>query len=267
MPELPEVEREVRRLRPAMEGARFDRVTVRRRRLRTALPRRFESRLQGATVEALRRRGKYLVADLSTGATLIMHLGMSGSFDVLHDEPVSLTAHDHVLFHMSNGATIVFNDPRRFGSMWLFDNAAARGNPTTALGPEPLDEAFGVDALADALGARRAPLKTVLLDQRLVAGLGNIYVSEALHRARLSPRRAAATLVTPSSTPRPEMRVLLRAIRDTLNDALSDRADGDDRFRVYDREGERCRRRGCGGTITRIVQAGRSTFYCPVCQR
>jgi formamidopyrimidine-DNA glycosylase len=266
MPELPEVERAVGELRPAMEGARFERVVVRRRRLRTLLPARFASRLAGSTVQALRRRGKYLVADLSTADTLVMHLGMSGSFEVHANGPVTLTKHDHVVFHMSNGATVVFNDPRRFGSMWLHDAVSTSG-PTIALGPEPLDDAFSAAVLAPALRGRRAPLKTALSDQRIIAGLGNIYVSEALHRARLSPRRAAGTLTSPSGAPRPTLRTLVRAIRETLQDALTDRHADDDRFRVYDREGERCPRRGCGGTIRRIVQGGRSTFFCPVCQR
>ena len=266
MPELPEVERAVRQLRPAMEGARFDQVVVRRRRLRTQLPARFERRLEGAAVRVLRRRGKYIVADLSNNATLVMHLGMSGSFDVHVEGPLPLTKHDHVVFHMSSGATVVFNDPRRFGSMWLHDDGAGR-NPTLGLGPEPLDEAFGAEILGRALRGRRAPLKSALSDQRVIAGLGNIYVSDALHRARLSPRRASGTLVTPAGTPKPPLRALVRAIRDTLNDALKDQPNGDDRFRVYDRERERCPRRGCRGTIKRIVQAGRSTFYCPTCQR
>lgn len=267
MPELPEVERAVRQLRPAMEGARFEHVVVRRRRLRTLLPASFAARLQGSTVQALRRRGKYLVADLSTGSTLVMHLGMSGSFEVQRGDPLTLTKHDHVVFHMSSGASVVFNDPRRFGSMWLHDVRTQAASPTAALGPEPLDEAFGAELLAAALRRRRAPLKAALSDQRVVAGLGNIYVSEALHRARLSPRRPAATLTSASGAPRPTLRALVRAIRETLHDALADRPEADDRFRVYDREGERCPRRGCRGTIRRIVQAGRSTFFCPCCQR
>ena len=263
---MPEVERAVRQLRPAMEGARFERVLVRRRRLRTLLPSSFSARLEGATVQTLRRRGKYLVADLSTGGTLIMHLGMSGSFEVHRGVPPTLTKHDHIIFRMSNGAAVVFNDPRRFGSMWLHDGRQ-QANPTAGLGPEPLDDAFGAEVLAAALRGRRAPLKAALSDQRVIAGLGNIYVSEALHRARLSPRRAARTLTSAAGAPRPTLRTLILAIRDTLHDALSDRPADDDRFRVYDREGERCPRRGCGGTIKRIVQAGRSTFFCPTCQR
>jgi formamidopyrimidine-DNA glycosylase len=267
MPELPEVERVARQLRPAMEAARFERVVVRRRKLRTLLPVRFAARLEGTSVRALRRRGKYLIADLSTEATLVMHLGMSGSFDVHPGPPPAPSKHDHVIFTMSNGITVVFNDPRRFGSMWLFDSAEAHSSPAGALGPEPLDDAFVAEVLADKFRGRRAPLKGALSDQRVVAGLGNIYVSEALHRARLSPLRASGTLVAASGAPRPALRVLVRAIRATLNEALADTAGGYRFLRVYDREGERCPRRGCSGTIRRIVQAGRSTFYCPRCQR
>jgi formamidopyrimidine-DNA glycosylase len=150
--------------------------------------------------------------------------------------------------------------------MWLYDDGAAILPAVSALGPEPLDDSFAATLLAERLRGRKAPLKAALSDQRLIAGLGNIYVSEALHRARLSPRRAAGTMVTPAGTPRPALASLVRGIRATLNDALAADAGGD-RFRVYDREGRRCLRRGCGGTIRRIVQAGRSTFFCPVCQR
>jgi formamidopyrimidine-DNA glycosylase len=267
MPELPEVEREVRRLRPAMEGARFERVLVRRRRLRTLLPARFAARLEGSAVRTVHRRGKYLVADLSTGGRLVMHLGMSGSFDIHAERPVPLSKHDHVVFYMSNGATVVFNDPRRFGAMWLFADAAADASPTSALGPEPLDDVFVAEVLADKLRGRRAPLKTVLSDQRVVAGLGNIYVSEALHRARLSPLRASGTLVAASGAPGRPLHLLVRAIRGVLNEAIGDEGSRYRFLRVYDREGKRCPRRGCPGIIRRIVQAGRSTFFCPVCQR
>ena len=249
-----------------MEGARFAKVLVRRRRLRTLLPAAFSRRLEGSTVQSLRRRGKYLVADLSTADTLVMHLGMSGSFAVHADGNVPFTTHDHVVFQMSNGTTVVFNDPRRFGSMWLHDTRST-ASPTAMLGPEPLDATFAAELLASRLRGRRAPLKAALADQRVVAGLGNIYISEALHRARLSPRRAARTLTSAAGAPRPALRALVRAIRETLQDALVDREDGGGRFRVYDREGERCPRRGCRGRIRRIVQAGRSTFFCPVCQR
>ena len=267
MPELPEVERAVRQLRAVMEGARFERVLVRRRRLRTLLPARFAARLERSAVTTLQRRGKYLVATLSSGGTLVMHLGMSGSFDIHAERPVALSRHDHVVFFMSNGTTVVFNDPRRFGAMWLFDEAAAHDSPTRRLGPEPLDDEFVAEVLAEKLRGRRAPLKTVLSDQRVVAGLGNIYVSEALHRARLSPLRASRTLVTPSGAPRTPLRVLVHSIRQILNEAIVDEADEYRFLRVYDREGRRCARRGCRGVIRRIVQAGRSTFYCPVCQK
>lgn len=267
MPELPEVERAARRLRPAMEGARFDKVVVRRRRLRTLLPLRFAARLEGRSVGALQRRGKYIAAEISSGVSLVMHLGMSGSFRIHAKPPGVPEKHDHVIFHMSNGKTIVFNDPRRFGSMWLFDATDTHRNPTRGLGPEPLDEAFAAEVLAEGLAGRAAPLKSALLDQRVVAGLGNIYVSEALHRARLSPLRAGGTLVTASGAPSPPLRALVRAIRATLNEAIGD-AGGTYRFlRVYDREDERCPRRGCGGVIERIVQSGRSTFFCSSCQR
>ena len=265
MPELPEVERAVRQLRPAMEGARFERVVVRRRRLRTLLPPRFASRLEAASVRALRRRGKYLVADLSPAGALVMHLGMSGSFEIYRGDTPPLNKHDHVIFHMGSGSTVVFNDPRRFGSMWLYGDIGESA-AMNAMGPEPLDETFTAEILAVRLRGRKAPLKAALSDQRVIAGLGNIYVSEALHRARLSPLRASGTLVTAAGHPAASLRTLVRAIRDTLNAALDDDANYE-RLRVYDREGERCRRRGCRGTITRIVQAGRSTFFCPVCQR
>jgi len=266
MPELPEVERAVRKLRPSMESARFERVLVRRNRLRTRLPSTFAARLEGTTVQALKRRGKYLVAELSSGGSLLMHLGMSGSFEVHRGHPITFDTHDHVVFDMSSGATVVFNDPRRFGSMWLYDDRA-QAAPIAGLGPEPLDEGFDEELMAAALRSRRAPLKAALSDQRVVAGLGNIYVSEALHRARLSPLRLARTLTYSSGAPRPALRALVRAIRDTLHHALSLDDEEDAVFRVYDREGERCVRRGCDGRIRRIVQAGRSTFFCPRCQR
>ena len=265
MPELPEVEREVRLLRPAMEGARFERVLVRRRRLRTLLPLRFASRLEGTTVRALQRRGKYLVAELSNGDALVMHLGMSGSFTINPERSARFAKHDHVIFYMSSGHTVVFNDPRRFGSMWLHDDRSP--SPIGALGPEPLADEFTAEVLGEAFRRRRAPIKTALLDQRVVAGLGNIYASEALHRARISPMRTADTLLTAAGRPRPELRALVRAIRETLDGALRERSDDEDYFRVYDHDGRRCPRRGCRGTITRIVQGGRSTFFCPICQR
>jgi formamidopyrimidine-DNA glycosylase len=281
LPELPEVETVRRALQPVMEGARFDKVVARRPDLRTALPRRFAARLIGEKVVRLGRRAKYLVADLSSGETLLMHLGMSGSFRIDLATPGAFyharqdaRAHDHVVFHMSSGATITFNDPRRFGLMELVSTEALRTHRVfSLLGPEPLEAEFDAARLARAVRGRKTSLKAALSDQRVIAGLGNIYVCEALHDARLSPVRRASTIATPNGAARDSARRLVESIRTVLNRAIARGASanggegGGEAFRVYDREGERCRRRGCAGTIRRIVQAGRSTFYCPVCQR
>jgi formamidopyrimidine-DNA glycosylase len=284
VPELPEVETVRRALQPVMEGARFHKVLARRPDLRVPLPRRFAARLSGETVLRLGRRGKYLVADLSSGETLLMHLGMSGSFridlagpGVFHHGRATAGVHDHVVFHMSSGATITFNDPRRFGLMELVSTDALQlHRALSLLGPEPLEDTFNAARLAEAVRGRKTSLKAALSDQRVIAGLGNIYVCEALHIARLSPLRAASTIATRNGAPREPARRLVDAVRKVLTQALTRRAaaDGEDvdggdprTFRVYDREGEPCRRRGCPGTIRRIVQAGRSTFYCPICQR
>jgi formamidopyrimidine-DNA glycosylase len=201
-----------------------------------------------------------------------MHLGMSGSFRVVRSDAdaAEFATHDHVSFAMSSGAIVVFNDPRRFGFMKLLEPSDVPEAPALrALGPEPLTRTFTASVLAAALKRKTTTLKAALSDQRVVSGLGNIYVCEALHRARLSPKRRASTLVARSGTPRPEMLRLVEAIRTVLKDAIavSRRRYNDDRFRVYDREGRRCLRRGCPGVVKRIVQAGRSTFFCPVCQR
>jgi formamidopyrimidine-DNA glycosylase len=204
-----------------------------------------------------------------------MHLGMSGWFTVdgpagLGVGPRGFTKHDHVIFEMSNGRIVIFNDPRRFGFMKVLGAADLAADATlSTLGPEPLGRAFTARVLATALAGRRTAVKVALLDQRNVAGLGNIYACEALHVARLSPKRHAATLVTKAGGPRPEIVALADAIRRVLHDAVANRhrAAGDDRFRVYGHEGERCPRRACPGLIRRIVQAGRSTFFCPICQR
>ncbi len=264
MPELPEVEAARRELQPVMEGARFDAVVTHRRDLRTRFPRDFAARLTGRTVRSLQRRGKYLLVDLSSNEILVMHLGMSGSFRVEgQDNP---GRHDHVVFRMSSGATIVFNDPRRFGFMNIVSQDALTGRRGVgALGPEPLSEEFDAARLAMACRGKRTSLKAALSDQRVVAGLGNIYVSEALHRAHLLPRRRAATIATKTGAPRDSAVRLAVAIKKVLRDAV---ARGDDiRFRVYDREGERCLTSGCRGVIRRITQAGRSTFFCPLCQK
>jgi formamidopyrimidine-DNA glycosylase len=293
MPELPEVETVRRGLAPVMQGARFTRVEAQRGDLRWPLPGDFVQRLQGQRVERLDRRAKYLLAELSSGEVLIMHLGMSGSFHVAqeatsrapggyyHARP-RLLAHDHVKFHMSSGALISFNDPRRFGMMKLVPRADLDNEPLLrALGPEPLAAKFNASALALRCKGRRTSLKAALSDQRIVAGLGNIYVCEALHRAALSPSRRAASIATRSGQPTERADALVAAIKAVLRDAIKAggsslrdhrRTDGglgdfQHRFRVYDRAGKPCPRPGCGGIIRRMVQGGRSTFFCPRCQK
>jgi len=252
-----------------MAGARIRRVLTRRANLRYEFPADFAARLDGQIVRRVTRRAKYLVVELGSGDLLVMHLGMSGSFRIAHSE-VEYDAHDHVVFEMSTGLRVIFNDPRRFGFMTLW-SASEFGSDATMgrLGPEPLARSFDAAALAAALGRRTSPLKIALSDQRVVAGLGNIYVSEALHRAGLSPKRRASTLRTRAGRPRSVLAELVTAIQDVLKIAIRNqyRSGARDPFLVYDREGERCLRRGCAGTIRRIVQGGRSTFYCPVCQR
>ena len=291
MPELPEVETVRRGLAPAMEGARFTKVEARRRDLRWPLPKDFAQRLQGQTVEGLGRRAKYLLADLSSGDVLLMHLGMSGSFrlrrngekffgDPRYFAIAKDEKHDHVVFHMSNGATVTFNDPRRFGSMKLVARAKLEQEPLLrGLGPEPLGNEFDAAMLAKACAGKKTSLKAALSDQRIVAGLGNIYVCEALYRARLSPKRQAATIADRNGKPNERAIALVDAIKAVLHDAIKAggsslrdhrRADGSlgdfqHRFQVYDREGGPCPT--CKGKIKRIVQTGRSTFYCPSCQK
>ena len=293
MPELPEVETVRRGLAPVMEGARFEAVEIRRRDLRWPLPKDFAKRLEGQTVTGLGRRAKYLLADLSSGDVLLMHLGMSGSFRVKRNGENFLgdpryfaqakdAKHDHVVFRMSSGATVTFNDPRRFGSMKIVPRAKLDHEPLLrGLGPEPLGNEFDAALLARACAGKKTNLKAALSDQKIVAGLGNIYVCEALHRARLSPKRIAATIASRTGEPNEMAERLVEAIRAVLHDAI--RAGGSSlrdhrqtsgelgyfqhHFRVYDREGEPCPTRGCKGTIKRIVQQGRSTFFCPVCQK
>jgi len=262
-----------------MTGARFDDVEVRRVGLRQPFPGEFRARLVGQTVVTLSRRAKYLLAALSSADVLLMHLGMSGSFSVEvrgrrenDSESSRSTTHDHVVFHMSSGAIITFTDPRRFGVMDLLTPETLAGHRVLpALGPEPLSADFDAAALARACRGRKTSLKAALLDQRVVAGLGNIYVSEALHHAALSPHRRASTIATRSGAPREAAVRLAIAVRRVIGDAIARTIDPvryrSARFRVYDRAGEPCRRRGCGGTIRRRTQAGRSTFYCPACQR
>jgi formamidopyrimidine-DNA glycosylase len=272
MPELPEVEAVRRRLEPVMARKRFTRVTVNRPDLRIPFPPRFSARLTGWTVLAVHRRAKYLLVPVSSGETLVMHLGMSGSFeiDVRRADPED-ARHDHVVFRMSSGAVVTFNDPRRFGFMDLLDADALAAHPVlSTLGLEPLSPEFTAAALARACKGKKTPLKVALLDQRVVAGLGNIYAAEALYVARLSPDRPASTIATASGGPREPARRLAAAIKQVLTEAVERQSRAvyrSARFRVYDREGEPCRRRRCGGTIERRTQAGRSTFFCPRCQR
>jgi formamidopyrimidine-DNA glycosylase len=270
VPELPEVEIVRRELSPVMTGARIERVELRRGDLRAPFPRRFRARLEGRTVAGLERRAKYLLAELSSGETLVMHLGMSGSFRIARGLAGEPGRHDHVVFHLSSGVAVIFNDPRRFGVMDLLrPGGLAAHRALGSLGPEPLSAEFDGYVLARACAGRKTSLKVALLDQRVVSGLGNIYASEALHLAGLSPRRRASTIATPSGAPRDAAHRLAAAITQVLKEAIA-RASGatyrSSRFRVYDREGARCRRRGCPGTIRRRTQAGRSTFYCAVCQ-
>jgi formamidopyrimidine-DNA glycosylase len=296
MPELPEVETVRRGLEPVMEGARFTKVEINRGDLRWPLAGDFRQRLEGKTVTGIGRRAKYLLADLSSGDVLLMHLGMSGSFHVFHEkarhgkgesvgnyyhERSQHVAHDHVVFHMSSGAIVTFNDPRRFGSMKIVPRARLDDEPLLkGLGPEPLGNAFDAAMLARACKGKKTSLKAALSDQRVVAGLGNIYVCEALHRARLSPKRLASTIATKSGAPNERAERLVEGIKAVLNEAIKaggsslrdhKRTNGElgmfqHHFRVYDREGEKCPTPGCGGTVKRIVQNGRSTFYCPSCQ-
>ena len=273
MPELPEVEAVRRTLHRAMRGARIVGVDVRRPDLRRPFPLRFAARLTGQTVTSVDRRGKYLLASLASGEALLVHLGMSGSFQITRPRRRVLPAadpHDHVVIELSSGVVVTFNDPRRFGLMDLVRAAQLNEHQALrALGPEPLNGAFDAAVLARSCAGKRAALKVVLLDQRLVAGVGNIYASEALHYAALSPRRRASTIATPSGAPRDAAVRLVAGIKAVLRKAVerSQRRVRGDRFLVYEREGEPCPRRGCGGTIRRLTQAGRSTYFCPTCQR
>ena len=283
MPELPEVETVRRGLAPVMEGVVITRADVNRPDLRWPFPDNMAKRLTGQRVERLRRRSKYILADLSSGETLLVHLGMSGRMLVsgdplgnfVHDHPAA-EKHDHVVFHMENGARITFNDPRRFGAMDLMPTATAQEHKLLAvLGPEPLGNDFHESILCDTFEGRNTPVKSALLDQRIVAGLGNIYVCETLFRAGISPKRKAGRIATARVAAMvPIIRAVLEEAIEAGGSSLRDfrQADGElgyfqHSFDVYGREGAPCRRDGCEGTIARIVQSGRSSFYCPVCQR
>lgn len=282
MPELPEVETVRRGLTPAMEGQVIVQADVNRPDLRWPFPDNMSERLTGKTVLRLRRRSKYVLADLSSGETLLIHLGMSGRMLIsgdqlgqfVHEHPAP-EKHDHVVFHMSNGSRVTFNDPRRFGAMDLLDTATAEKHKLlAALGPEPLGNDFNDSVLITAFKNKKSPVKSALLDQGIVCGLGNIYVCEALFRAGISPTRLAKDLI------KPRVRSLVPIIRDVLSEAIEAggsslkdfrQADGElgyfqHSFDVYGREGEPCRTEGCTNAIERIVQSGRSSFHCPTCQ-
>ncbi|KFC70855.1 Formamidopyrimidine-DNA glycosylase [Bosea sp. LC85] len=293
MPELPEVETVRRGLEPAMLGQVLARVEQRRPDLRFPLPEHFVERLTGRRVEGLSRRAKYLIADLDDGEALIMHLGMSGRFVVeapgtpptepgaYYNEIGRHLQHDHVVFHLGSGARVTYNDVRRFGFMDLLPRADLETSKHFAgMGIEPLGNELSGEVLARLFAGKLAPLKAALLDQRLVAGLGNIYVCEALFRAGLHPEAAAGTIATPTGRPREAAHALAQIIREVLDEAVAAggstlrdfaHADGSlgyfqHRFKVYDREGEPCVTPGCGGLVKRLVQSGRSTFYCESCQ-
>lgn len=311
MPELPEVETVRAGLAPALEGARIVAAQLRRPDLRFAFPPGLRDLMEGARITALTRRAKYLLIELDRGTTLIAHLGMSGSYRVeslreavvpigngareekenflpgqFHYQRSTLGAHDHIVLDVDGGASgparVVYNDPRRFGFVLAAPTARLFEHPFLAeLGPEPLGNALTPDYLAGRFAGKRAPLKAALLDQKTIAGLGNIYVCEALSRAHLSPRRLAGTLVTKKGLPTQRLAALTQAIRDVIAEAIAaggstlrdhKLTDGSlgyfqHRFGVYDREHAPCPTPGCRGTVKRIVQSGRSTFYCPACQR
>lgn len=280
MPELPEVETVRAGLIPAMEGQVIALAEVNRADLRWPFPPNMAQRLTGVRVEKLRRRSKYILADLSSGEVLLIHLGMSGrmlvSGAVLGDFVQAHSApqkHDHVVLHMQGGARVTFNDPRRFGAMDLMTAAHEAAHPLLAsLGPEPLGNSFDGPYLAARLAGRKTPIKSALLDQRIVAGLGNIYVCEVLHRAGISPSRLAGDI--------PDSPRLVPIIREVLENAIAAggsslrdyrQASGElgyfqHSFAVYGREGQACQKASCGGEIRRIVQSGRSSFYCATCQ-
>jgi formamidopyrimidine-DNA glycosylase len=291
MPELPEVETVRRELEAVLVGNAFARVEQRRADLRFPLPENFGMRLSGRTVEALDRRAKYLLARLDDGEVLVMHLGMTGRFRIdrangmdgeATHRPKRVPKHEHVVFHLGDGTAVRYSDTRRFGLMnliraeWLDKHALFKG-----LGIEPLSPTFTPEWLAQRLKGKATSIKAALLDQKLIAGLGNIYACEALHRAGISPMKLVGTLATKCGKPTKKTEALVAAIKAVLGDAIKAggsslrdyrHADGrlgrfQHRFNSYQREGKPCPNKSCGGTVRRIVQGGRSTFYCPTCQR
>jgi formamidopyrimidine-DNA glycosylase len=292
MPELPEVETVRRGLTPAMLGARIDKVELRRADIRFPFPPSFAKRLTGQRIVDVKRRAKYLLFQLDGGETLIAHLGMSGSFRMekieistpgkFHHERSKDPKHDHVVLVLDNGWVVTYNDPRRFGFMDLAPTEALEQHPRMrGLGAEPLAPEFDAVRLAALFAVSRAPLKSALLDQKRIAGLGNIYVCEALFRARLAPSRPASVLANARGAPTKAAIAVSEAIRAVLEEAVEAggstlrdhrQANGElgyfqHVFKVYGREGSPCVRDRCRGTIARMTQSGRSTFYCPKCQR
>lgn len=296
MPELPEVETVMRGLEPALVGRVFQRIELRRKNLRFDFPEGLVNTMQGAKIEALERRAKYILVHCSNGKSLILHLGMTGRFTIVKPggrsfEPgafyheagafAEIGVHDHVVWHLDDGVRIVYNDARRFGFMdWADTHARDEHKLLADIGVEPLGNRFHSDHLIERLRNKKAPMKAALLDQHVVAGLGNIYVSEALHRARISPKLAAGKLIKSKGTD-PRLDQLVRHIKDILGEAIiaggstlqdfqgvsGEKGAFQQRFMVYDREGEACASPGCTSVIKRIVQSGRSTFYCPTCQK
>ena len=294
MPELPEVETVRRGLEPVLVGNAFARVEQRRADLRFPLPENFGTRLAGRRIEALDRRAKYLLARLDDGEVLVMHLGMTGRFRIDHangaaTEPAGfahperkIPKHEHIVFHLGDGTLVRYSDTRRFGLMDLIRSERLDMHALfKGLGMEPLSPAFTPEWLAGRLKGKATSIKAALLDQKLIAGLGNIYVCEALHRAGISPIKLAGRLATKLGKPTKKTEALVAAVKSVLADAIKaggsslrdyKRADGrlgrfQHRFKTYNREGKPCPKKGCGGTVRRIVQGGRSTFYCPTCQR
>jgi len=293
MPELPEVETVRRGLEPVLVGARVERLVLNRKDLRFALPDRFAERVAGQQVKSLSRRAKYLIAELGSGEALIMHLGMTGRFilevpgapvqepGVFHADAGRHVIHDHVVFELGSAGRITYNDVRRFGFMDMAPMAAlAASKHFAGMGMEPLGNELSGETLAALFAGKAAPLKAALLDQRLIAGLGNIYVCEALFRAGLHPRLPAGVIATRNGRPRPKAHDLARIIRDVLIEAIAaggstlrDFAHTDGSlgyfqhaFKVYDRAGEACVTPGCNHRVQRLVQSGRSSFFCAGCQ-
>jgi formamidopyrimidine-DNA glycosylase len=281
MPELPEVETVRRGLALKMTGRRIVRAELRRQDLRRPFPPMLARTLTGAKIGALARRGKYILIELDDSGTLLLHLGMSGRITA-GPGGAPHAPHDHVILTLDDGTVVRFNDARRFGLVDYMRRGEEAAHPLLAgMGPEPLGPGFDGRYLAAKLAGKITPIKSALLDQKIVAGLGNIYVCEALYRARLSPKRIAATIAERTGAPNERAERLVDGIKAVLNEAIKDSGstlrdhkltDGElgmfqHHFRVYDREGEKCRTPGCRGVVKRIVQNGRSTFYCPVCQK